>query len=136
MKLQKMTVQHKKVGRKVGHRKLHSGAHLSVLLAGLALSALAVPLQAQEIKGDAEAGAQKITMCIGCHAIQGYRTSYPTIYMVPKIHGQTGKYIENALIAYRGGDRTNTTMAAVAGSLTDQDIADLAAYYGKPVENK
>ena len=108
---------------------------LAVLI-GAAGSAVWMPAAAQEIKGDAEAGAQKIEMCIGCHAIEGYRTSYPTVYMVPKIHGQTMKYIENALNAYRSGDRSNATMRAIAGSLSDQDIADVAAYYGKPVEAK
>ncbi len=106
------------------------------LLFGAGLMAASVPAVADEIKGDAAAGAQKISMCIGCHAIEGYRTSYPTVYRVPKIHGQSGKYIENALAGYRSGDRENTTMHAIAGSLTDQDIADLAAYYGTPVEAK
>jgi cytochrome c553 len=94
------------------------------------------PVLAQEIKGDAEAARQKIAMCTGCHAIEGYRASYPTVFTVPKIHGQTSKYIENALNAYRSGDRNHPTMQAIAGSLTDQDIADLAAYYGKPMEGK
>ena len=106
------------------------------LLIGAGVSAAAAPVAAQEIKGDAKAGEQKIAMCIGCHAIEGYRTSYPTVFTVPKIHGQTSKYIENALTAYRSGDRSNATMRAIAGSLTDQDIADVAAYYGKPVEAK
>jgi cytochrome c553 len=46
------------------------------------------------------------------------------------ITGQTAKYIEAALQAYRKGDRSHPTMRAIAGSLTDQDIADLAAHYG------
>ena len=90
----------------------------------------------QAVKGDAKAAEKKIAMCIGCHAIEGYRSSYPMVYSVPMINGQTAKYIENALNAYRSGDRNHPTMKAVAGSLTDQDIADLAAYYGKPREGK
>ena len=105
-------------------------------LIGAGLTLAAAVAVAQEIKGDPKAAEQKIGMCIGCHAIPGYRASYPEVYTVPMIQGQTGKYIENALNAYRSGDRSHPTMRAIAGSLTDQDIADLAAYYGKPLESK
>jgi cytochrome c553 len=87
-------------------------------------------------QGDAKAGQQKNGACIGCHAIPGYRASYPTVFSVPMIRGQSGKYIENALNAYRSGDRAHPTMRAIAGSLSDQDIADLAAYYGNAQESK
>ena len=106
------------------------------LLIGTGVSVAAASVAAQEIKGDAKAAEQKIAMCIGCHAIEGYRASYPTVFSVQKIQGQTSKYIENALNAYRSGDRSHPSMKAIAGSLTDQDIADLAAYYGKPTEGK
>jgi cytochrome c553 len=46
------------------------------------------------------------------------------------ISGQSAKYIEAALAAYKKGDRSHPTMRAIAGSLSDQDMADLAAYYG------
>jgi cytochrome c553 len=46
------------------------------------------------------------------------------------IKGQSAKYIESALQAYRKGDRNHPTMRGIAASLSDQDIADLAAYYG------
>ena len=68
-------------------------------------------------------------MCIGCHGIVGYKGSFPEVYQVPKINGQNAKYIESALHAYKKGDRRHPTMRAIADSLTDQDIADLAAYY-------
>ncbi|MBA3478319.1 MAG: cytochrome c [Lautropia sp.] len=87
-------------------------------------------------KGDMKAAEAKIGMCIGCHAIPGYKASYPMVYSVPMIHGQTGKYIEISLNAYRSGDRSHPTMRAIAGGLSDQDIADLAAYYGKSLEKK
>jgi cytochrome c553 len=69
-------------------------------------------------------------MCVGCHEIPGYKASFPTVYHVPKITGQTAKYIEASLQAYRKGDRGHPTMRAIAGSLSDKDIADLAALYG------
>ena len=46
------------------------------------------------------------------------------------IAGQSAKYIENSLQAYKKGERSHPTMRAIAGSLSDQDMADLAAYYG------
>jgi len=114
-------------------------------LIGAGLLAAAAPAAAQGVagqgaaaqgKGDAKAAEQKIGACTGCHSIPGYRASYPMVFSVPMIHGQSGKYIENALNAYRSGERNHPTMKAIAGSLTDQDIADLAAYYGKSQENK
>ncbi len=93
------------------------------------LAAMSAPAQAQEIRGDAAAGGKKIDMCIGCHGIVGYQASFPEVYKVPKISGQGGKYIANALTAYRAGERKHPSMRGIAAALSDQDIADLAAYY-------
>lgn len=82
-------------------------------------------------KGTAEAAATKISMCIGCHGLTGYKTAYPVVYHVPMIGGQSADYLVKALQAYRAGDRSHPSMTGVAKSLSDQDIADLAAYYGK-----
>lgn len=84
---------------------------------------------AQEAKGDAQAGEKKIALCIGCHGIVGYQASFPEIHKVPKISGQSAKYIASALNAYKKGERKHPTMRGVSDSLTDQDIADVAAYY-------
>ena len=73
----------------------------------------------------------KAAMCIGCHGIPGYRMAYPHVYHVPMISGQNAKFIEVALNAYKSGERKHPTMAAIAGSLSDKDIAELAAYYAK-----
>lgn len=81
-------------------------------------------------QGNAEAAKSKVAMCVGCHQIGGYKASFPTVYSVPLIIGQNPKYIENALLAYKKGERSHPTMRGIAGSLSDQDIADLAAYYG------
>ena len=85
--------------------------------------------QAQELKGDAKAGESKIAMCIGCHGIIGYQASFPEVYKVPKISGQGEKYIASALTAYKKGERKHPTMRSIAVSLTEQDIADVSAYY-------
>ena len=84
---------------------------------------------AQEIKGDAKAGMGKNSMCMGCHGIKGYQATFPEVYKVPMISGQGAKYIVSALNAYKKGERKHPTMGGVAQSLSDQDIADLAAYF-------
>jgi len=101
----------------------------NTLLLCLALVAAPLASMAQEVKGDAGAGAKKVAMCIGCHGLPGYQSSFPTVYKVPKIAGQNAKYIVAALGGYRSGDRKHPSMRAIAASLSDQDIADVAAYY-------
>jgi cytochrome c553 len=82
-----------------------------------------------DVVGNAKAGQDKVAMCIGCHGIPEYRTAYPEVYRVPKLGGQNELYLENALRGYKKGDRHFATMHAIAASLSDQDIADIAAYY-------
>jgi cytochrome c553 len=98
--------------------------------------AVSLPAAAQEIKGDAaRASKDKVAMCIGCHGIAGYKASFPNVYPVPMIAGQSEKYLVNALVAYKKGDRKHPSMKGIAWSLSDQDIADLAAYYAKGVSS-
>ena len=78
---------------------------------------------------DAAAGENKAQLCIGCHGIVGYQASFPEIYKVPKLAGQSAPYIVSALTAYKKGERKHPTMRAIAASLSDQDMADLAAFY-------
>ena len=106
--------------------KLLIAVGLFVASAPFAVSAQGAP----EVKGNAEAAQDKISMCIGCHQIPGYKTAFPSVYSVPMIVGQSAKYIEAALNEYRKGERSHPTMTAIAKGLSDQDIADLAAYYG------
>jgi len=96
---------------------------------GLVLFALAAPALAQAPAGNAEAAKNKISMCIGCHGIPDYKTAYPHVYRVPMITGQQPVYIVNALQAYKSGARNHPTMRGIAQGLTEQDMADLAAYY-------
>jgi cytochrome c553 len=96
----------------------------------IALAAFATAgAQAQDVKASPEAGQKKAAMCIGCHNIPGYQASFPEIHKVPMISGQGAKYIASALEAYKKGERKHPTMRGIAGSLTDQDVADLAAFY-------
>lgn len=99
---------------------------LSVLLLACATVFSA---HAQEVKGDAKAGEKKIAACIGCHGIRGYQASFPEVYKVPMISGQGAKYIVSALTAYKKGERKHPTMRGIVDNLSDQDMADMAAYY-------
>jgi cytochrome c553 len=49
--------------------------------------------------------------------------------MFPNLAGQHAEYLENALKAYRNGDRESSMMSPMASGLTDEDIADISAYY-------
>jgi cytochrome c553 len=93
----------------------------------LALAGVISTAQAQ----DAAAGEKKAAMCIGCHGIIGYQASFPEVHKVPMISGQGAKYIVAALNAYKKGERKHPTMKGIAITLTDADMADLAAYYEK-----
>ena len=102
---------------------------LSSLSALVVACVTTLSANAQDIKGDIKAGEKKISMCVGCHGIAGYQASFPEIYKVPKISGQGAKYIASALNAYKKGDRKHPSMRGIADNLTDQDIADIGAYY-------
>lgn len=99
---------------------------LVVLLAGGVFSTTS------HAAGDPIAGQQKNSMCIGCHGIEGWRNAYPQVYSIPKLGGQHADYIVKALKAYKTGARKHETMQAIATSLTEQDMVDLAAYYSNP----
>jgi len=101
--------------------------------AALILGAQAALAQQPAPAGNAElAHRDKTAMCVGCHGIQGYRTAFPEVYHVPKIAGQQPAYLISALKAYKSGDRSHPSMRGIAASLSDQDMTDLAAYYGVP----
>ena len=77
--------------------------------------------------GDPAKGEMKFYTCYGCHGIANYRNAYPD-YSVPKLRHQNAEYLVAALQEYRDGTRPHATMHAQAASLSDQDIADIAAY--------
>jgi len=95
----------------------------------LAVASATVSVQAQKVTPNAENGSKKVQMCVGCHGIIGYQASFPEIHKVPKIAGQSASYITAALTEYKEGERKHPTMRAIADTLSEQDIADIAAYY-------
>ena len=109
-------------------------ARLGIVAAALAVCATGAawgqtPAAPAPAAGDAVLGAQKNSMCIGCHGIEGYKTAFPEVYNVPRIGGQHAAYIVKALQAYKSGDRNHPSMKGIAATLSDKDMADLAAYY-------
>ncbi len=103
------------------NRKIVLGALLSVACAAL-------PAAAGAQEGDPKAGEIKAIPCMGCHGIPGYSNVYPT-YRVPQVGGQHAPYLIASLKAYKNGERSHKTMQAQAASLSDQDMADIAAYF-------
>lgn len=101
----------------------------SMIRLGAACAMIAIAAAAGAAEGDAAAGKAKTSMCAGCHGIDGYKTAFPVVYSVPKLGGQHAAYIVKALQEYKAGNRTHPSMRAVAGILSDKDMADIAAYY-------
>ena len=104
-----------------------------VALACASFASTAASAQDQPLQGDAKHGKAISYTCLGCHGIEGYKNAYP-MYSVPKLEGQRPEYLATALHEYKSGDREHLTMHSQASTLSDQDIADIAAYFaGKPL---
>lgn len=101
------------------------------LIFALAVAMGTASAQDAALKGDVKAAEGKIAMCIGCHGIIDYKTAFPEVYKVPKIAGQNEAYIAAALHEYAKGTRRHPSMRGVSVSMSDQDIADVAAYYAQ-----
>ncbi len=104
---------------------------ITLFLASLATLMASVGAVSSAQAQDVAAGEKKAAMCIGCHGIVGYQASFPEVHKVPMIAGQGAKYIVAALTAYKKGERKHPTMRGIAGSMSEADMADLAAYYEK-----
>jgi len=100
-------------------------------VAAILLGLSAATVSAQTVTGDPKMGAKRAATCSGCHGISGLRNAYPEVFRIPMIGNQYPEYIAAALQAYRSGERSHPTMRAIASALSDQAIADLAAFYGQ-----
>ena len=97
----------------------------------LILAALAVSFNVQA-SGNAEAGKTKAAqVCAACHGPEGSKPSAPD---QPVLAGQHYDYLVKALSDYKSGQRSHPSMRGIAASLSEQDMADLAAYYGAPAK--
>src|SRR5262252_4633492 len=106
----------------------------ATLLCAVAAYLLASPAFAQQaLVGDPKRGKEISYTCLGCHGVEGYKNAYP-MYSVPKLEGQHPEYLLAALQGYKSGDRAHLTMHSQASELSDQDMAEVAAYFaGKPL---
>ena len=100
------------------------GYRLASLFAVLAVAVVAAANSAQA-GGDPAAGREKAKVCRTCHGMDGVGK----LPNVPNIGGESDFYLTRQLKAFRKGDRRDEQMAIIARDLSDQDIADLAAYY-------
>ena len=90
--------------------------------------------------GNVEAGAKLASTknaktgqsCVDCHGAEGNAPIDPTY---PKLAGQYGDYVAHSLQGYRDGKREHALMSGQAAELTDQQIADLGAYFGSRTGN-
>ena len=78
--------------------------------------------------GSPEAGENKAQSCVACHGAKG---ANPIQDSYPILAGQHADYLRHTLKAYRSGERENAIMNGLAKTLSDQDIADLAAYFAE-----
>ncbi|HEU4350971.1 MAG TPA: cytochrome c [Burkholderiales bacterium] len=110
------------------------GFILRLMPATVFAAALACGAHAQDKQAPTGAKSQgrdnALAMCIGCHGIPGYKTAFPSVYHVPKIAGQQPGYIINALKAYKAGERSHPSMRGIAAGLSEEDMKQLADYYG------
>ncbi len=109
------------------------GPNRGLLTAAAALLCFAAA--AHSADGDPARGKIKFYTCLGCHGIEGYKNAFPS-YKVPRLKHQHAAYIVSALNEYKAGDRPHGTMHAQAASMSDQDIADIAAFLqgGEPIK--
>ena len=90
----------------------------------LVLTALMVA-SSSAIAGDAAAGKAKSAICASCHGPSGV-SSNP---LWPNLAGQKEQYLAKQIKAFRDGERKDPMMAPMVAALSDDDIANLAAYY-------
>ena len=95
---------------------------LSLLSFGIALALASAPLLAS---GNADNGKTKAATCVACHGADGNAVDP----QYPRLAGQYNEYIQQSLHEYKDGRRNNAIMKGFAGTLSDQDIEDIAAYF-------
>ena len=90
----------------------------------LDLDSTAVQAQAT-LKGDPERGKAKAALCAACHGVAGISINP----LWPSLAGQQEQYLVKQIKAFRDGEREEITMQPFVDNLSDQDVADLAAFY-------
>ncbi len=96
-----------------------------IMSSAVIASALGLGTYAYAESGDAEAGKQKSATCAACHGTDGNSP----LDQFPKIAGQVPGYVYSQLRGFQTQERENAVMMGMVGSLSDQDMADLDAFY-------
>ena len=94
------------------------------LLTAVAVVASLGLVGAAEAAGDAAAGKAKSATCVPCHGADGKGVA-PN----PALAGKSDAQLLQAMQDYKSGKRNNAVMKGIVGSLSDQDMANLAAYF-------
>jgi cytochrome c553 len=95
------------------------------LAAAVSAAVVLLASPAAHAAGDAAAGKQKAGKCVACHG----RDGVARLPNAATIAGEHAQYLEKQLKAFRSGERQDPQMSVVAKTLSDEDIADLAAWY-------
>lgn len=98
-------------------------------LAAAVLAVAAAPVALGAAVGSAQAGADKVMVCMGCHGVNGNSTNPEW----PSLAGQNAAYIAKQLALFKEGKRVNALMSPMAQTLSEQDIADVGAFYAQQV---
>jgi len=109
-------------------KDLESGMKFRWTVLALGLSFAVAAITTARADGNAANGKVLAYTCHGCHGIPEYKNAYP-MYSVPKLGGQHATYLQAALKGYADQSRSHPTMFAQASTLSDQDRADIAAYF-------
>jgi cytochrome c553 len=103
-------------------------------LAMLGIIAFVALFNMNSLAADIERGQRISQTCLGCHGAPGLRNPGP-VYSIPMVGGQHPEYIISALQAYKSKQRSHRTMQAQASNLSDQDMADIAAFFSAMAGN-
>ncbi|PZV33362.1 c-type cytochrome [Mesorhizobium kowhaii] len=95
-----------------------------ILLAGIVVTS-----SFAQAAGDSIAGQKVIVKCQGCHGKDGLGRALPGGGEAPNIAGQKYDYLVHSLMAYKARERKSSMMSLVVKNLSDEDIANVAAYY-------
>lgn len=82
--------------------------------------------------GDPIAGKEKSQLCQGCHGEYGISTEP----LIPKLAGQYAIYLAKELRNYQAGTRSHQIMNAMAATISDENLADIAAYFASQTKMK
>ncbi|WP_458526651.1 c-type cytochrome [Onishia taeanensis] len=101
------------------------------LLASLAITLSAIGVAHAELKGDPAAGREMAQSCAACHGAEGISA----VGMFPNLAGQQASYLAKQIMDIRDGNRMVAQMAGQVDNYSDQDAADVAAYFADMTAN-